>query len=193
MSNPLGEALGPVVDAFDEMNVTYYVGGSVASMTYGEYRSTADVDIVADVRLEHIPSLAIILQDDYYFDEVAVAQAVRDKTSFNLMHLDSMFKVDIFPVSNSPYAHEAVRRRRRLVVNSEPPVETYVSSPEDILLAKLRWYRMGNEVSDRQWRDILGIVKAQGEQLDSIYLRRWATEIKVADLLTRAFGDAGIE
>jgi hypothetical protein len=73
----------------------------------------------------------------------------------------------------------------------EPPAEALVATPEDTLLAKLEWYRSGGEVSERQWRDVLGIMMVQGNKLDLAYLRQWAKELKVSDLLERALLDAG--
>ena len=94
-------------------------------------------------------------------------------------------------MGSTPLDEIQLARRRRVQVSSDPDRFLYVHPPEDILLQKLRWFRRGGEASDRQWRDILGIVHVQGERLDRDYLERTAGLIGVDDLLRRALGDKG--
>lgn len=193
LTDPLGAALAPVVAALEELRVLYYIGGSVASMTHGEYRQTADVDIVADLQPEHVAPFIARLSAAFYVDEEMIRREVGKGRSFNIMHLNTMFKVDVFPLKPRAYDQVAVSRRERHLVESEPPVEAYLSSPEDILLAKLEWFRMGGGASDRQWRDIKGLIKTQLFGLDFDYLEHWAQELKVADLLDKALDEAGLK
>ncbi|MCS6774490.1 MAG: hypothetical protein NZ693_10330 [Thermoflexales bacterium] len=79
-----------------------------------------------------------------------------------------------------------------MTITSEPWTEAYVASAEDIVLSKLEWYRVGGETSERQWRDVVGVLKVCANILDSDYLHRWATELKVGDLLSRALREAGL-
>jgi hypothetical protein len=192
MDDPLGIVLQSVVGTLEQLGISYYVGGSVASMTYGEYRQTADVDIVADLRLEHVPAFMPRVATEFFTDEFAVRDAIAHRSSFNLLHRSEFFKVDVFILRERPYDLEALRRRQREVVEVEPLVEAYLAAPDDILLTKLEWFRMGGETSERQWRDVLGIIKLQLFDLDFEYLRHWAQEIAVADLLEKALDDAGI-
>jgi len=185
-------AMAPVLAAFEQLGIAYYVGGSVASSVYGIPRATLDVDLVADLHADQVLPLVQQLQDAYYISEDAAREAIRDQSSFNVIHLQTMLKVDIFVRKARPFNAEAFQRARREQVDDAGGHTLMLPSPEDILLAKLEWYRQGNEVSDRQWSDILGIMKVQAEALDLEYARRWAGALGVADLLERALAEAGL-
>jgi len=103
-----------------------------------------------------------------------------------------MFKVDVFPVSTAPFHLMQMRRRILQPVTPDGQVAFYVASPEDTVLAKLQWYRDGGGMSDRQWNDVLGVLKVQGATLDRSYLNEWARELGITDLLHRALDDAGL-
>ena len=183
----------PVVDAFEELGVAYYIGGSVASLAHGIYRATADVDLVADLRMEHVRPLKRLLQSTYYIDEDMIRDAIKHRSEFNLLHLDTMFKVDVFLPKTRPFDQEVRRRVQQSRLNIDENTRLFnLESPEDVILTKLEWYKMGGEVSDRQWNDILGVLKVQGMNLDMSYLKRWASALGVTDLLERALVDAGL-
>lgn len=175
-----------VTKELELLGVPYLIGGSLASAVHGVYRATADADLVADLRPEHAAPLARALAGAFYVDEESIAEAIRRRRSFNLIHLDTMFKVDIFVSRARPFDRSQLERRVPQIVGTDPDQVGYFASAEDIVLAKLEWYRMGGEVSERQWRDILGVLKVQGERLDLAYLHHWAGELHVADLLERA-------
>ena len=184
-------AITPIVEALEQLGVNYHIGGSVASSVHGIVRATIDADLVAELRQEHVRPLVKRLEADYYIDEDAVKDAVRRRSSFNAIHLETMLKVDVFIPKSRLFDQEELRRVRLqpLVENTRP---FYVASPEGTILNKLEWYRMGSEVSDRQWNDILGVLKVQGTNLDMAYLQRWAAALNVADLLERALVDSGL-
>jgi hypothetical protein len=175
-----------VIKALDQLNVPYLIGGSLASTLHGFSRTTLDSDLVADIRPEHVPILVQQLGDRYYLSDAAMYDAIRHRSSFNLIHLATMFKVDIFLPKARKFDRDQMRHRRQYVVATEPERTAYVASPEDTILAKLEWYHLGGEVSDRQWRDILGVIQIQGDRLDVVYLHQGAAELRVADLLKRA-------
>lgn len=185
-------AITPVIEALEELGVPYHIGGSVASSIYGILRATIDADLIADLRLEHAKPLANRLQSDYYIDEDMIRDAIRHRSSFNLIHLDTMLKVDVYIPKSRPFDQEELRRAQQEVL-LEGTRPFHVASPEGTILNKLEWYRMGGEVSDRQWNDILGVLKVQGDRLDMAYLQRWAANLKVGDLLERALIDAGLK
>jgi hypothetical protein len=153
-------------------------------------RSTLDVDIVADMKLEHIQPLVAALSKEFYADDEMMRDAIEHHSSFNLIHYETAFKVDIFIRKLRPFDQMQLERRRKSVIATDPEESVWVVSPEDIILAKLEWYRMGGEVSDRQWRDILGVLKTRAGELDLAYLRKWAIELKIVDLLDRALKEA---
>lgn len=166
------DAVQPVIQAFQELSIPYYIGGSIASSVYGIARATMDVDIVADIKSEHIVFLKASLENNYYIDEDMIADAIRRKSSFNLIHLETMIKIDVFIFKEDPYHNDALQRKRKDTLDEDDPnTEFYFSSPEDIIINKLQWYKMGNEVSERQWLDVLGVIKVQGDSLDKEYLQ----------------------
>lgn len=192
-ASPLLQALEPVVRVFEALGIAYYIGGSVASSAYGIARATLDVDLVADISGHQIKPLANQLRDNYYIDEDRVGDAVSLRSSFNLIHLESMIKVDVFVVRNRSYDRLALTRARSESLDeAQPDIRFYFASPEDVILNKLDWYRQGGGVSERQWNDVLGIFKAQQSAVDIGYLRRWAHELGLSDLLLRALQEAGM-
>ena len=184
-------ALDPVVKAFGKIGVSYYLGGSVASSAYGIARATFDVDLVADLSAQHVNSLTEMLKSDYYIDKEMILDAIKRHSSFNLVHLETMLKVDIFIIKDRPYDGVAFQRKRKDTLDEEQgAAEFYLASPEDIILNKLEWFQMGGKVSERQWHDVLGIMKVQRELIDKEYLRLWAAELGISVLLEQAFRDA---
>jgi hypothetical protein len=183
----LGAALRPVVETLERIGVPYMVAGSVASSMHGVPRTTLDADLVARIEERHARALVEALGEDYYADEAMIRDAVRQGSSFNLMHQRTMVKVDVFVAKARPYDRGALDRRRR---ESLGDLDLFAATPEDVLLSKLEWYDRGGRVSERQWSDVLGILRVQGGALDLTYLRRWAAELGVAALLERSLGEA---
>lgn len=179
-----------VADALDTLGVPYAIGGSLASALHGVMRATMDADLVADLRPEHTEPLAQALGDAFYADVEMIRDAIHRHGSFNLIHLETMFKVDVFVAKPRAFDRSQLARRQLHLLSEDPEHHAYVTSAEDIVLSKLEWYRMGGEVSDRQWSDVMGVLQVQGERLDRDYMRRMATELGVADLLERAFKEA---
>ncbi|RKY53484.1 MAG: hypothetical protein DRP89_06115 [Candidatus Neomarinimicrobiota bacterium] len=186
-------AVQPIVQAFENLSIDYYIGGSIASSLYGTPRATIDVDMVADIKNSQILPLKVLLQKNYYIDEQMIADAVRSKSSFNLIHLETMIKIDIFIYSDDPYQKSAISRRvKDTLEESDQTVEFYFSSPEDVIINKLQWYEMGERVSERQWLDVVGIIKVQGNSLDKKYLLNWSKRLNLMELLDKAFNEAGV-
>lgn len=179
-----------VTQTLEQIGISYAVGGSLASSLHGVMRSTLDVDIVADMRLEHIPPLVAALSKEFYADDEMMRDAIEHHSSFNLIHYETAFKVDIFIRKLRDFDTMQLERRRTSIIATDPERSVYVTSPEDTILAKLEWYRMGGEVSDRQWRDILGVLKTRAGELDLAYLRKWASELNVNDLLEHALRES---
>jgi hypothetical protein len=174
-----------LAEVLDDLGARYAVGGSLASGLAGEPRSTMDADITVDLYLDQVDTLVNRLSNRFYVPAERLRQAVRDRTSVNLIHLETAMKLDLFIAGGTPIDGDVLRRRLSFKVGHvDRPL--HVHTPEDVLLHKLRWYRKGGEVSDRQWRDVIGIVRVQGARLDRDYLARGAALLAVSDLLERA-------
>ena len=190
VADPL-ELLVMIVGLLETLQIPYLLGGSFASSIHGATRSTRDADIVALITLDQGKRFADALGEEFYADEEAIGRAISANRSFNVIHPTSSFKVDIFVAKPSPFESSEFERRQKIELRPGlPPV--YFASAEDTILAKLRWYRLGNEISDRQWRDLVTVTKVQRARLDLCYLKHWAVELGVADLLDRALEAAGI-
>lgn len=181
-----------VTGVLEDLGVDYLVGGSVASSAHSRVRATQDVDIVADLRAEHVGPLVAALGDQFYLDEPAVRDAVARRATFNLIHLTTYLKVDVFVADYRPSTRRELQRRQRWRLNN-PPGEIDIASPEDTVVQKLHWYRLGDHVSERQWSDAMGVLAVRGKQLDVAYMRELANEMGVSDLLDRALREAGLD
>jgi hypothetical protein len=185
------EALAPVVAALRRLGVRHYVCGSFASMFYGTNRSTADVDLVADLLPSHVAAFVEAIRSDYYVNERTILDAIARRSCFNVIHLATSFKVDVFVVKNRVYdRHVMDRIRERSLEERVSAEQFFFPSAEDTILAKLEWYRLGDEVSERQWSDVIGVMKVNAASLDRPYLAKWAGELGVADLLDKAWKEA---
>ncbi len=175
-----------VVDALERLGVKYAIVGSLASSLYGLARSTIDTDLIADLKQEHVSTLIEEIKDAFYVSEEEITQALLKRGSFNVIHFSSVFKVDIFIPKKRPFDERQLQNRQLTVVTSAPSRKAYVASAEDTILAKLDWYKLGQGVSDRQWLDIMGIIRMQSSLLDREYLRKGAEELQVKELLEEA-------
>ena len=180
-----------VTKVFEKLGVPYLIGGSLASTLYGMVRTTQDSDIIAQMRPEHIQPFVSALDSEFYVDQEMIAESVQRHSSFNIIHRETMFKVDVFIPSPRPFLRSQLSRAQVQTFTFESQMSARFASPEDTILSKLEWYRMGGEVSDRQWRDVLGVLKTRSGGLDLDYLREWAADLKVSDLLDRALKEAG--
>ena len=180
------------VETLDKLNIPYVVGGSFASSFHGLPRTTNDVDIVAVIEEKQIQLFVGEFENDFYVDEEMVKRAVRQKSSFNMIHFDTTFKVDVF-IAKSGFQEKEIERRQLKGLGSDGKYSFYFSTPEDIVLAKLDWYRKGNCVASQQWIDISNVIRIQGARLDIDYLRYWAGELQLSDLLERALEESLID
>ena len=186
----LSEQLRVAADAgaaLDALRIPYVVGGSVASSMHGVPRFTQDIDLLAAVQPAQVDRLVEVLQPAFFVDLAAVRAAVRVGQTFNIFHRQTAYKVDVFVASDDPWvADELSRAIEERFDDGGRAVAIRFSSPEDVVLHKLAWYRLGDEVSDRQWSDVVGVLGIQKGTLDNAYLDRWARHLGVFDLLERA-------
>lgn len=184
-------AMKPVAEALEQMGIPYAVVGSVAGLTHGYSRFTMDVDVVAFFEEAQAAEFARRLGDQYYVDEMMVCDAIRHRRSFNILHHDTGLKIDIFIPPASGWNLQVTQRREPEAMDEMQPA-FWVQSAEDLVLSKLRWFRATNETSERQWNDVLGVLKMQCFDIDIEYMEKWASEIGVGDLLERALDEAGL-
>jgi len=175
----------------ERLGVRYCIGGSVASSVYGEIRTTFDVDVVADLGPDDVEALVAAVESDFHVVVETVDRAIRDRSSFNLIHEEMLVKADVFVPPDDPVFREQLERSRRVALRPDSGSEVELASPEDVIIDKLRWYEKGGRVSDRQWRDVLGVLKVQRDKLDWVYSERAAASLDVSELLARARSEAG--
>ena len=177
-------AIGRVLD---QLGLPWVLGGSMASSLVGEPRSTVDIDVAVLLGQGDVDTFVEAVQTHYYVSVEMMREAVAAHSSFNLLHHLTGMKIDVFPLADEPLDRLQLARREHVEVL--PGMHLWVGSAGDQILRKLHWYRLGGEVSDRQWRDVVAIVRVQGARLDRIGLRHDAQEVGLADLLDRALSE----
>ena len=188
LPTPLTVVFG-VIDILEDLGIRYHLGGSFASAIHGVPRQTMDVDLVIDLGPDSVGSLVALMKDDFYVDVEVAAEAVSRRGSFNAIHLESGFKVDFFVKGGSDFDEAEFDRSELCQILDNPPRSAYVKSAEDTILRKLQWYRIGGEVSDRQWRDVLGVLLAV-DDLDVNHIEKWAARLGLQRLFKRALSEA---
>jgi hypothetical protein len=188
-ADELGRTLAAIAQSFAALGVRWAVGGSIASAAHGEPRATNDVDVVAMLSVDQARALVDGLHDAFYADRAAAEEAVRRRSSFNLIDQVTFIKIDVFVPAPGPLGSGQLDRVRVVdIVPGAPPLP--ILGPEDVVLQKLRWFKMGGEVSDRQWRDILSVLRLSAGALDTDYLANTAENAGMRELLERALRDA---
>ena len=178
-------SLVPVAMAFQRLGVRYYIGGSVASTIHGAIRSTMDVDLVTELQEDQIEPFIQSFGDDFYVSSPAVRDAVKRKSCFNLIHLPTAYEVDVFVSRGRPFDQVAMARAVPQQISADDPVRIPVATVEDSIIAKLEWFRLGDESSQRQWDDVSRLVALHGPALDIDHMRQMAASVGVTDLLNR--------
>jgi hypothetical protein len=175
----LFELLQKVAEVFERNQIQYLVTGAIASVAYGEPRLTNDIDIVAAIKKEHIPNLLEAFPpDEFYASEEAIKDAIRHQGQFNIIHPSSGLKVDVIIRKDTEFDRSRFSRIRRI-----QPAESYqanFASPEDVIIKKMEYYKEGG--SEKHLRDITGILKVGGEEIDRAYIDRWAQRLDLIEI-----------
>ena len=174
----------------ERLGIDYAVGDSMASSVYGKVRFTQDADITVEPFMSRAEKLFELLKPQYYISKEAMYQALRQHSSFNIIHLESAFKIDVFIRKDTSFEKQLMSRRRALKLSDSLEKSFSVISPEDIILLKLQWYRDSGLGSERQWDDVIGVLKVQSDKLDFEYLKKWAGILEVNELLEKAIYEA---
>ena len=185
--NSLREAAVTLFQTLDRLGIIYALGGSFASSLHGVARATQDIDVVIDLHAGQVKDLYKALAPQFYLDESAMFGALGRGNSFNVIHFESGLKIDLFVAARHPLGPDQLAHRRleATALFGGEPIEVSVISAADILLAKLLWYQEGGCVSERQWNDLLNLVRVQGDRLDRQYLAVQAKRLGVTHLLVR--------
>ena len=188
------ELAAAIAKILEELNIPYFVGGGLASSILGETRTTRDADIAILLEETDAPQLIEAMQSDFYISEVAVEEALSYRTNtFNVIHFTSALKADIYLIRpDDNFRKTAISRRIKIYPTDLPSLSFYICSAEDIVLQKLIWYCIARNKSEKQWRDILGVLKLQGDSLDFDYLNYWAAELNVTEECDRALTESGL-
>ncbi len=179
-----------MAEIFDQLEIPYALGGSLASSIVGEPRSTVDIDIAILLGDGDIERLLTEVSSTFYVPHQAAKRAAEEHQSFNIIHEAASFKVDLFVLGTGRLDTAQIDRRVRFELQTDPPASLWVTSPEDQVLRKLEWFRHGGGVSDKQWRDVVAILRANEGRLDLVYLQGQANALDLNDLLDQAAIDS---
>lgn len=192
MSNPQEiMVLADFVGILEQLGIAYIVGGSLASSVYGAVRFTQDADLTVEPFENKAQKFLQLLKPGYYVSKDAVSNALRQRSSFNVIHFETAFKIDIFVRKDTAFEKQLLTRQKLLKLSNTLEKSFSIVSPEDIILLKMLWYRDSNFTSERQWADVIGVLKVQAGKLDLQYLKKWAGILGVSELLEKALSEAG--
>jgi hypothetical protein len=182
--------LKQLTDALDDLKIDYAIGGSIASSLYGKVRFTQDADVTVTPFRDKAEQLYHVLQQDFYISKNAMREALSSRASFNIIHLKSAFKIDIFIQKDDDFHRRMFIRRKKVQLDESVNHLFDVVSAEDIILLKLQWYQSCGCVSEHQWSDVLGVLAVQSDLLDMQYLRTYSEELGLGDVLQKAMDEA---
>lgn len=171
-----------IIHRIEQIGISYTITGSVASNYYGIPRLTHDVDIVVALSESHINSVVKIFSQNYYVSEIAIRDAIVHDSMFNIIDAKRGLKADFWILTLEEFSQVLFNRRRR--VELAEGFGAYVASAEDIILHKLLWHKI--TPSERQLRDVAGIISVQKDNLDLEYMKNWAEKNSTLDLLEEA-------
>ena len=184
------EVLKSFTDILESLGITYVIGGSIASSIYGKVRFTQDADITVEPFEDKADEFLRLVSSDFYISSDAMQQALSQKGSFNVVHLESAFKIDVFIQKDTEFERQLLSRRNFMKLSDRFEKVFSIVSPEDIIMLKLRWYRQTDCTSEKQWQDILSVLEVQKDKLDFEYLKKWAGILRIDQLLARAISEA---
>ena len=182
--------LKQLADVLDGLKIDYAIGGSIASSLYGKVRFTQDADITVVPLGDKAEQLYNVLKEHFYISKDAMYQAISNRSSFNIIHLRSAFKIDIFIRKDDDFHRQLFLRRRKVKLDESIEHLFDIVSAEDIILLKLQWYQSAGCMSERQWSDVLGVLAVQSQALDMKYLRSCSEKLGLSDILQKAISES---
>ena len=184
--------LQKVTEIFEQLNIAYAIGGSIASSVYGKVRFTQDADITVENFSQKADDLYALMKSQFYINKDTMYQALKNSSFFNIIHLQSAFKIDIYIEENDDFHKQLLSRSRKIRISQSTGKLFSVVSAEDIILLKLLWYKSTEYASQRQWSDALGVLAVQKDSLDFNYLKLWSAKLEVNDLLQKAVSESNL-
>lgn len=178
-------------DILERLEIEYVIGGSIASSLYGKVRFTEDADVTVEPFAGKADEFFRLVRSDFYINWDAMQQALRQKSSFNVVHLKSAFKIDVFIQNDTEFEKQLLSRRKFMKLSEGFKKAFSVVSAEDIVLLKLRWYQQGDCTSERQWDDLVAVMEVQAKKLDLEYMKKWAATLGINELLEKAVSEIG--
>jgi hypothetical protein len=173
------ELLKVVAEVCERMGISYLTVGSLATTVFGLPRFTNDVDIVLDLHTDQVEKFCREFEGpEYYLSQAAVKTAIAKRTQFNIIHTTAGLKVDCFIPDGSPWSTSRLSRAVRKRVRSD--FEAVFASPEDVILKKLEYYRLGE--SEKHLKDIEGVLGVCGDQIDRDYIAAWSRQLGISDV-----------
>jgi len=182
--------LKQLTDILDDLRISYAIGGSIASSVYGKVRFTQDADITVAAFGDKADQLYNMLKSSFYISKDAMHQAISNRSSFNVIHLESAFKIDIFVQKDDDFHRQIFLRRRKVKLDESIRHLFDIVSVEDIILLKLQWYQSTGCISERQWSDVLGVLTVQSKLMDMKYLKSCSEKLGLSDILKKAIQES---
>jgi len=177
----VGDLLRRLVAKLDATGVPHMVAGSFASTYHGVPRSTQDIDLVIDPTASSLEALlAALPANDYYVDPDAARDALRRRSQFNLIDMATGWKVDLIVRKTRPFSVEEFRRREPADLFG---ARVFLATAEDSIITKLEWAKLGD--SERQLRDVAGIISVRGAALDRAYIEHWLVALDLVEQWNR--------
>lgn len=180
--NETSKVLSDVVNILEELKISYFITGSVASGLRGQFRATNDIDIVIDLDREKIVPFHKKLEHQFFVDEEHIINSVSSGNSFNIIHIETVLKVDFFTKKDELQSTQLERSSSVVIPFSNPIISAKIASDEDVIISKMIWYKKGGYHSERQYRDILGVINVAGSKLDWNYIEKWSKKLELIDL-----------
>lgn len=187
-----GEIARMLHGIFETLNIPYYITGGVCAIAYGDPRTTRDLDVVVEIERSDIMRLVTQLEaEGFYCPSGAVSDIQSGRARvLSVTHIQLVLNADIVLNADTAFDRSKMARRRLEAIGLDASEQFWLASPEDVILAKLLWGQRSQ--SEKQWRDVLGVLKVQGDSLDFAYLSHWATQLNLTELLQRAIAAAGL-
>jgi hypothetical protein len=175
---------------FASLEIPYYITDGVASAAYGEPRSTKDLNLVIQIPASDILRLSTVLEQQGFYCPPSALEEIQQGSGkvLSVTHTETIDNVDLVLSGETEFDRVQLQRRRKLLVRDV--TELWLISPEDLILGKILWGR--GKQSEKQWRDVLGVLKVQATHLDYGYLTTWAEQLAIANALSQACTEAGI-